>query len=892
MKSRCLKVWGLLVFGLLFFMAGFAQTIKGTVKDGAGKAVPYASVNLRNSVNHRIVGYAVTDAGGTYTLAIPVNTPVSGLVIEVTSIGYKTLSRPIADVHVAYDFSLSISANQLRTVEIKSSRPVLRTHGDTLGYKVSDFASAQDMVIGDVLKKLPGITVGSDGTIFYNNKAISNLYINGDNLLDDKYNIATTTIPHSVVEQVQVIQNDQPIKVLQNKVMSDAVALNLTIKEGAKMQMLGRESVGAGLPGNYDVDLNAMLFKDNYKAINYLKGNNTGYDLQQELVAHNLSNYEQLIDNSMPAALLSLGTVNNPALSRDRYLFDGSGLLNLNNLVKLHNDIQVRVNAWYFHDNQRQDYSQQSTIFLPGDTVQYNETQHNRFQPAILHTQFTLNINRVRYYLNDALVLDDNRSAYHSDLNTNGAAVEQVFLDNPLSFSNEFNLIKSLKSNDIIQGYSYISHSAEPENRTIGPNYEPAIFNDSNQYAQLIQTVNVPTWHTTNYVSLKIPSNLITQSFKAGFSVQSQTLTSDLDVAQVNNKMTPESDSSMNHLNWTRTKVYAEACYDLPGTILQAHLTLPVSLQQIHYSDSLYTLDKQLTRLYFNPQLKVKYQVSAENYLYLSYNYRNETGTIEDIYQGYILKDYLTLYANSADLVEKHDQNAAARFSYRKSLIMLFASLSIGYDRVTANKIASEIINNNLQQEIMLPYPNATGSWTVSSTVSKYSFGLKTTFSAALQWQSTRSVQLQNSQLLPFNTVAETGSLGADTKAGDHVVIDYKATLIQTASHSAVDASAGHIDQLQQQASVEYNPLTNVQFRLSGEHYFTRQEGNPDLKYFFADASAKFRLSKWKTNFELSAVNFLNVRNYRAVYLSANTFTASSYALPGRIVELKVMFNL
>ena len=229
---------------------------------------------------------------------------------------------------------------------------------------VSDFASAQDMVIGDVLKKLPGITVGSDGTIYYNNKAISNLYINGDNLLDDKYNIATTTIPQGVVEQVQVIQNDQPVKVLQNKVMSDDVALNLTIKKGAKMQMVGQESVGAGLPGNYDVDLNAMMFKDNYKAINYLKGNNTGYDLQQELVAHNLTNYEQLIDNSMPAALLSLGTVNNPALSRSRYLFDQSGLLNLNNLFKFRHDIQMRINAWYFHDNQRQDFSQQSTIYF------------------------------------------------------------------------------------------------------------------------------------------------------------------------------------------------------------------------------------------------------------------------------------------------------------------------------------------------------------------------------------------------------------------------------------------------------------------------------------------------------------------------------------------------
>jgi len=892
MMSRYIKVLGLLFIGLLFSITGFAQTIRGTVRDTTGKAVPFASINLRNSVNNRIIGYAVTDAGGAYTLPVPAGKSLSGLVIEATSIGYKTGSRPVADGHLAYDFTLVVAANQLRSVEIKSHRPVLRTHGDTLGYKVSEFAGAQDMVIGDILKKLPGITVGSDGTISYNNKPISNLYINGDNLLDDKYNIAITTIPHSVVEQVQVINNDQPIKVLQNKVMSEDVALNLTIKKGAKMQMLGQESIGAGLPGNYDVDLNAMMFKDNYKAINYLKGNNTGYDLQQELVAHNLSNYEQLIDNSMPAALLSLGTVNNPALSRNRYLFNRSGLLNLNNLIKLRNDLQVRINAWYFHDNQRQDFSQRSTIFLPGDTVEYNETQHNRFQPDILHTQLTLNINRGKYYLNDALVLDGNRSAYHSDLNTGGAAVEQVLHDNPLSFSNEFNGIKFLRSNDIIQTYSYVSHSADAENRTIGPNYEPGIFNDSIQYAQLIQRVNVPTWYTTNYVSLKIPSNLITQSFKAGFSVQSQKLTSGLDVAQVDNKITPESDSSMNHLNWTRTKIYAEADYDLPGTILQANLSLPVSLQQINYSDGLYTLDQQLTRLYFNPLLRVKYQVSAENYLFLSYHYRNETGTIEDIYQGTILKDYRTLYDNRADLAEKQDQHASAGFSYRKSLLLFFASLNISYDHLAASKIASAIITNNLQQQVMLPYPNATGSWTASSTVSKYSFALKTTFSAGLQWQSTRSVQLQNDQLLPFNTITETGSLGAYTKAGDHVAIDYKATLIQTASHSAVDASASHIDQLQQQASLEYNPLTNVQFKLSGEHYFTRQEGNPDLKCFFADASAKFKVSKWKTNFELSAVNFLNVKTYRAFYLSANTFTASSYALPGRIVLLKVMFNI
>jgi len=888
MTSWYLKRLSLAVIVLLLSMAGLAQNIQGRVTDSSGKAIPFASVNLINSVNNRIIGYAVTNASGAYTLPIPVNTPLSELAIKVTSIGYKTGSRPIADVRLAYDFILSVSANQLQSVEVKNSRPVLRTHGDTLSYKVSAFAGAQDLVIGDVIKRLPGITVSSDGTIYFNNKPISNLYIDGDNLLDDKYNIATTTVPHGVVEQVQVIQNDQPVKVLRNKVMSDDVALNLTIKKGAKMQLIGQESVGAGLPHHYDVDLNTLLFKDNYKAINYLKGNNTGYDLQQELVAHNASNHEQGIDNPMPATLLSLGTVNNPALSRSRYLFNQSGLLNLNNLVKFRNDVQLRLNAWYFHDNQRQDYSQLSTIFLPGDTVAYYETQRNRSRTDLLHAQFTFNINRSRYYLNNALVLDNKRATYFSDLNTKNAMVEQVLHDKPQSFSNEFNLIRTLRSNDIIQAYSYLSHSAEPEYRTIGPDYKPAIFNSNNPYTQLIQRVNVPTWYTTNYLSLKIPSNFITQSFKAGFSVQSQQLGSDLNVAQVDSKINQVSDSSMNNLSWTRTKIYAEADYDLPGTILQAHLSLPVSLQQINYSDSRYTLNKQLTRVYGDPLLKIKYQVSAENYLYCSYNYRNQLGTIEDIYQGYILKDYLTLYANSAELIEKRAQQASAGFSYRKSLKMLFASLNISYDHLGANKIASAIITNSLQQQILLPYPNATGSWAVSSAVSKYSFALKTTFSIGLQWQRTRSVQLQNDQLLPYNTITKTGSLGANIKAGEQVAIDYKATFIQTGSHSAVDASANHINQLQQQATVEYNPLTHVQFSLSGQHYFTR----PDLQYFFADGSVKFKPNKWKTHFELSAVNILNVKTYRAFYLSANTFTASSYTLPGRIVLLKVMFKI
>jgi len=870
----------------------FAQgNIHGMVKDSMGKAVPFATVNLKNRASNAIIAYTTTADNGTYILTLPQGQKIDSLAVEVRSMGYKNQVKSINST-APVDFVLQTSVNQLQAVVIKSSRPVLRVNGDTLSYKVSEFANPQDRTIGEVIKKLPGITVAADGTISYNNKPISTVYIGGDNLLDDKYNIATNTIPQGVVSNVQVIQNDQPIKALQNKVMSDDVALNLQIKKGAKLQMVGQESIGAGLPGNYDAELNAMMFKDKYKAINYLNGNNIGYDLTRDLLSHNYNDYLQRIDNNVPATVLSLGSVNAPALAESRYLFNQAGILNLNNLINLKNGVHLRVNAYYLHDTQKQDYSQQTTIFLPGDTVHYSETQHKQYKPDIFHAEFTLNVNQDKYYLNDALLMDGNRSAWNSALNTNGSMVGQNFRDNALSFSNEFNLIKSFKSNNVVQAYSYFSHTMEPENRVIQSNYNDSLFNHGIPYSQLIQNVNVPTWYTNNYFSFKIPGNVVTQSFRAGFSVQSQKLTSNLGVVQNNNSVNLESDSAVNHLNWMKKKVYTELAYDIPGDKLKANLTLPLILQQINYSDTTYALNKSPTRLYFNPQFRMKYQVGLENYLNLMYSYRNQVGTIEDIYQGDILKDYRTLYANSPELTLQQSQQAGAGFNYRKALTLFFFSVNALYSHTSANNIASSVITNDIQQRVMLPYPNSTNSWALNSAVSKYSFALRTTFSWGIQWQSSRSVQIQNNTLLPFNTVTETLTFGADTKVSDKVNFSYKASGIQTESHSAVEASAFHINQLQQQASLYYNPTDELQFKFAGEHYFMRQQRNPDLKYFFTDASAKFKIKKWKTDFELSAVNFLNVKTYNALYLSANTLTANSYTLPGRIVLLKVLFNL
>ena len=471
---------------------------------------------------------------------------------------------------------------------------------------------------------------------------------------------------------------------------------------------------------------------------------------------------------------------------------------------------------------------------MPGDTVQYSETEKNKFRPDILHGQFTLNVNQDKYYLNNALTIDGSHQGQYSRLETDSTQVNQSFKDNKLDFSNEFKMMHDLKSNNIIEFYSYINHISEPENRAIEPGFNQAVFNNDNPYAQLVQTVNVPTWFTNNYFSYKIPSDYFTQSYRAGFVVQSQKLQSDLDVIQSSIISNPESDSSANRLSWLREKAFAEASYDLPGKILKANLALPLSLQQISYSDNLYALNKSLTRLYFDPQLQVKYQVSTENYFTLLYNFRNVTGNIQDVYHGYILKNYRTLYANNADLAEQKEQNAALGFNYRKALTLFFFSINASYAHVDANNITSSIISNNFQQRTVLPYQNKTDSWTANGYISKYSFALRTTFSGGILLQNTRSNQIQNNALLPYNTVSINFNAGIETKITDQLNFSYKANLKQTDSHSSSDAPAYHIKELIQQAGFNYvtQPPT-CSSGISGEHLYYLSKPGERAQVFF-----------------------------------------------------------
>jgi len=94
----------------------------------------------------------VSKDNGEFSLQLPATASQSGLTAEATCIGFERQTVVITNFALPCNFVLLAASNQLQTVIVKDKRPVLRTHGDTLSYKVSDFSNPQDRVIGDVIK--------------------------------------------------------------------------------------------------------------------------------------------------------------------------------------------------------------------------------------------------------------------------------------------------------------------------------------------------------------------------------------------------------------------------------------------------------------------------------------------------------------------------------------------------------------------------------------------------------------------------------------------------------------------------------------------------------------------------------------------------------------------
>jgi len=285
-----------------------SQNIDGVVIDDKGESLAGISVSLRNR-DFSPLKFSMTDEGGNFSFKRFDETAVY---LIASGVGFSPDTLTIKELEFPVIIKLSEHIFKLHEVLVRSDRGYQR--GDTINYFVSAYSGIGDRTVSDVLKKMPGIEVNKDGTILFNGRRISSLYVEGLDLMSEQYAQISENLNATDVAKVQILQSHQPIKLLQKTSFTDDVALNLVLKDSAKN--VWQHSLGGGTGSSlttnpqimWDGEFSTMMFSKQLQSVSLIKGNNFGINIAREIEA--LSWFEDKSLLNFPVKLQSIGLAN------------------------------------------------------------------------------------------------------------------------------------------------------------------------------------------------------------------------------------------------------------------------------------------------------------------------------------------------------------------------------------------------------------------------------------------------------------------------------------------------------------------------------------------------------------------------------------------------------
>lgn len=251
MFQRFLNVIVLLLAGAV---TAPAAVVKGVVTDSFGDPLPQATVRLLSAnADSTFVAGVATDLNGKYSFS---NIRKGKYIIKAVYLGYKDSTRPIAvgDKNLTAD-TLKMQESTIvlkEAVAIGIATPV-KVMEDTIEYNASSYTTPPNAVVSDLLKRLPGVEVGSDGSITAQGETVKKILIDGEEFFSDDPKVASKNIPVDMVKSAQVITRKSDLARLTGvDDGEDETVINLTVKEGMKKGWYG--SIAGGYGAGIDTD--------------------------------------------------------------------------------------------------------------------------------------------------------------------------------------------------------------------------------------------------------------------------------------------------------------------------------------------------------------------------------------------------------------------------------------------------------------------------------------------------------------------------------------------------------------------------------------------------------------------------------------------------------------
>lgn len=220
---------------LLLLLLGWAQgltaqqnQLSGTITSDKAP-IPLASLVLKSERGPAIIAYAYTNVDGNYTMSVDTNGVFQ---LIASAMGYRadTIMITLSGSTVQQDFRLMPGALQIRQITVKADR-VIKEKKDTVIIDAQSFAEGNEDVVEDLLRKVPGLKVGGDGSISVDGQEVDRVLIEGDDLFEQGYRTLTQNLPAYPIKSVEILRNYSRNRLLKDIEDRQRVAINLTLQE-------------------------------------------------------------------------------------------------------------------------------------------------------------------------------------------------------------------------------------------------------------------------------------------------------------------------------------------------------------------------------------------------------------------------------------------------------------------------------------------------------------------------------------------------------------------------------------------------------------------------------------------------------------------------------------
>jgi hypothetical protein len=834
----------LLGFLLQSFCSTAQNTIQGIVLDKDKQSpLPDAVVILKTTNDEEILAYEFTDSQGKFSKNIPAGNDSVNIIVSM--LGYTTQSLRTVNKSQQLKFLLEASEIILKEVTIKA--PNIRKQNDTLHYNVAGFKSAQDRYIGDVLKKLPGVEVAESGGISYNGLPINNFYIEGLDLLGNRYSLATNNIPVDAVSNVQVIENHQRVQALKDIVRSDQAAINIKLKNNKMIKPIGTVDWALGMePFLWNLKLFTMLVTPKAQALVTYKTTNTGTDLVMELTEHPLMINEK--KPMLPLGLFSSSAFSYLPLEKNRYLFNKTHLFSLNNLWKVSQSKELRINVDYAYDERSQEIVNDNRYYFnDSDSVLViNEIDKQKNYNNIADIKLNYTDNSLGHFLEDAFKLSGKWVTENSSITgTNNVAqnysMPLFYLENSLDYTKR-------TGEKVFKVTSFIRYSNQPQELTVF--LDPLVYQEPNIRQDAARSV----FYTDNNTSWSYRFNSKSRIF-VDFRLQA-------DLEDLNTEMNfipfPEKQLS-NDVRQNRFNYIISPSYTYNNTNFHASFSFPVSFADLYVNDHILNEKNHYNYPLINPSLSLSYKFSELWESALSAGYQNEIGDVFDFSEGIVMTNYRHFRVGSGIIEKRESQNYSWRLAFRDAINALFFNVNLSYRPTERNLLSDRTFIDRYSISQRQEIDNRRDIRSIRIHAGKYFDYLKTNLSLGASHSRTDFEQKQQNVLIPVTNKITIFESKIDTKLGDWGGLAYNGLLINSRNRFSETASVS-LNQIVQNFSFFIFPAKRWQIKLRGEYLNNDISSDLSKKMFFGDIGIKYQLKSMEFSFDYT--NIFNQKEY------------------------------